>query len=211
MSKKWIALGIIAGVLALAGLGWYFFYSQGVPGFWALDSEASAFYFSSTKNGDIEERHTFHNLDGNADFTGDFLIRIDLASVDTGVEIRDERMRDILFETAKYPVARIEGKFALGDLAEVAVGETVKRTFAVTLSLHGVEKEMDIAVNFERMKWDRVKITPAGGIVIQAGDFNLESGLETLRGIVGLESISPRVPIDFTLVFDGDAKNIRID
>lgn len=211
MKKGWIAVTIVAGVIGIAGLSWYVLYSQGVPGFWQLDVEASSFYFSSTKNGDIEERHTIHNLDGKADFTGKFLIRLDLTSVDTGVEVRDERMREILFETAKYPVARIEGKFALADLAEVAVGETVERTFPVTLDLHGVEKEMDIAVYFERVKWDRVKITPAGEFVIRAGDFNLESGLETLRGIVGLESISPEVPIDFVLVFDGEAENIRIE
>lgn len=196
------ALGILGAIFAVAGLIWYFFYSQGVPGAWELNADESSFNFSSTKNGDITEQHSIGSLVGEADFTGQIVVRLDLSTVDTGIEIRDQRMREFLFEVDKYPVARIEADYDLDVLGEIAPGSEQIITLPFAVKLHGVEKEMTLAVKINRPEWGRVIITPAGDFIIEAADFNMEEGLLTLKGLAGLEDISTQVPITFKLVFE---------
>lgn len=196
-------LGILGTILVVAGLIWYFFFSQGVPGFWVLNSEESSFTFSSTKNGDITEELSITSLVGEADFTGKFVVRLDLTSLETGIDIRNERMREFLFEVEKYPVARIEADYDLAVFGEIAPGETKIINMPFTLNLHGVEKEMDLSVTVYRSEWDKVIITPAEEFIIEAADFNMARGLLTLKSLAGLDDISTQVPITFKLVFEG--------
>jgi len=198
-------IGGIAAVLVIGGLIWYFFFSQAIPGYWALNKEESAFYFSTTKNGDITEQHTIKNVDGEADFSGHFLIRLDLKSVDTGIEIRNERMKEYLFQVDTYPVARVEGSFRLGDLAEIAVGDAEDHDIPFTLTLHGVTQPMSAVIHVSRPEWATVVISPVNPIVIHAADFNLDEGIETLKGLAGLDDISHDVPIDFQWTFEGSS------
>ncbi len=140
------ALGIGGALLAVVGLVWYFFFSQAVPGFWVLNSGESFFHFSSTKNGDISEQHTITSLVGEASFTGKITVRLDLTSIYTGIDIRDQRMREFLFEVEKFPVARIEADYDLAVFGEIGPGETQIIAMPFTLKLHGIEKQMDISV-----------------------------------------------------------------
>jgi polyisoprenoid-binding protein YceI len=197
------ALGIAGTLLAVAGLIWYFFYAQGVPGFWVLNSEESFFHFSSVKNGDISEQHTLTSLVGEASFTGKIVVRLDLTSLDTGIDIRDQRMREFLFEVEKFPVARIEADYDLAVFGEIAPGETQIIAMPFTLKLHGIEKQMEISVTVYRSEWNKVIITPTEDLIIDAADFNLEEGINTLKSLAGLNDISTRVPVTFKLVFEG--------
>ena len=74
-------------------------------GAWDLQADASTFNFVSVKKDTIGEVLHFKKLSGQIDKNGKAGITIDLNSVDTGVQIRDERMREFLFETGKYPSA----------------------------------------------------------------------------------------------------------
>lgn len=199
-------LGILATILVVTGLVWYFFYSQGIPGAWKLRTDQSSFHFSSTKNGDITEEHSITKLVGEANFTGEVVVRLDLTSVETGIDIRNERMREFLFEVDKYPVARIEAEYDLSVFGEIGPGsiEIVPMTF--TVFLHGVEKEMELDMTIDRQAWDRVVITPAEDLVIDAADFQLEDGLNTLKELAGLDDISTSIPMTFELVFEGTAE-----
>lgn len=203
----------LGGVVALGlviGLAWYFLYTEAIPGHWTLVTEESSFHFSSTKNGDFTEEHSIKNIEGSADYSGDFMIRLDLASVETGVEIRNQRMRDFLFETAQYPVARIEGKFKLVEVAELQTGDEEVIPVKFTLTLHGVQKDMEVKVSILRREWRKVVLTPVQDIVIHAADFNLDGGIEKLRELAGLDTISHDVPITFKLTFKGDS-NLKVD
>jgi polyisoprenoid-binding protein YceI len=74
---------------------------------WDLDSTASYLNFVTTKNTHNVEIHTFATLTGGIGTNGVATVTIDLDSVNTGVALRDQRVRDLLFETANYPTATI--------------------------------------------------------------------------------------------------------
>ena len=197
---------VFLAIVILGGAGIALYMQSAIPGFWALDSGASSLTVTSVKNGDFEEVHTFKDIRGEADFSGSFEIRIDLESIETGIPIRDERMAHYLFETETYPVAVISGAFAPGPFEDLAVEGSMITRISATLSLHGMEKDMSADVMVTRPERDRVVITSLNPVILEAADFGLEAGIEELRAIVELDSISGTVPVSFEFVFNGGAR-----
>src|SRR5271168_2976903 len=86
---------------------------------WLLDARASHFYMETAKAESIVETHQFSGLDGSISSNGDAKVAIDLTSVSSGVDVRDVRMRFLLFETYKFPNADITAKLDMSRLREV--------------------------------------------------------------------------------------------
>src|SRR5690606_38534598 len=74
-------------------------------GNWTLDATRSYLNFLSTKKVDVVEVHRFDTLSGSVNGKGEASLVIELASANTGVAIRDQRLDDILFEVAEFPRA----------------------------------------------------------------------------------------------------------
>ena len=200
MKKGLIAF---AAVFALAIAGLYGFRQTSVPDRWTLAAAESSFTFGSVKNGFIGEVHSIPGLSGGADATGAFSVSLDLASVETGVPIRNQRMRDLFFETAVYPVAVVNGTFHPADFAGMKVGERKVVRLPVTIALHGIEASREIEVSVVRLARDKILAASEKPVMIDAAEFNLGEGIERLRAAVGLDSIAAVSPISFTLVFEG--------
>ena len=66
---------------------------------WTLDNERSIVNFISIKNASIGEVHRFRSLAGSVSDDGAVRLVIDLDSVETLIPIRNQRMRELLFET----------------------------------------------------------------------------------------------------------------
>ena len=195
-------LYILVAFIVAIGAAWYF-YSNSFPAYWTVNEAESTITYTSTKNGDFEEVNTITGLSGEADFSGKFLFVIDLASVETNIDIRNARVKEFLFETGTFPYATLSGNFDLSQFKDLVVGESVEVTISTTLKLHGLEKALSINVLVKREDWLRVRITSLQPVVIDAADFNLEEGLQKLTEIAGLENINKKVPVFFDIVLDG--------
>jgi hypothetical protein len=57
-------------------------------------------------------------------------------------------------------------------------------------------------VSVQRLSNSRVMVQSMAPVLTRAVDFNLTAGVEALRSVVNLTSISAAVPVDFALVFD---------
>ena len=66
---------------------------------WTLSPDSSV-KFLSTKNTNITEVHEFTQVSGSVSDQGSAKIAIDLSSVETGIEIRNERMQSMLFNVS---------------------------------------------------------------------------------------------------------------
>ena len=66
---------------------------------WNLDESNSSIEFISIKNNQISESHNFQKISGSITSEGLVNVTVDLDSVDTKIPIRDERMRNLFFET----------------------------------------------------------------------------------------------------------------
>lgn len=179
-------------VTALIGL-------QDVRADWAIDNDHSRVAFVSTKAGNVAEVHRFGNVSGTLGDDGAFAVDITLDSVDTGIEIRDERMRDLLFETDRYPRARLSAQLDMAQLKTIAPGEQGSVTAEAELNLHGQRANLTIDAAVARLEDGTLLVTSEEPLVITASQFELLAGVERLRELAGLPSISPAVPVTFRL------------
>ena len=74
---------------------------------WYLDGESSRLSFVSTKNANVSEVQRFLVLHGKVDPGGKAEVEVELDSINSGIPLRDERMRKELFEIEKFPEALI--------------------------------------------------------------------------------------------------------
>ncbi len=169
---------------------------------WQLNDKLSRLTFISTKAHHVGEVHRFQRLSGAVSGAGDATLEIDLASVDTGIAIRDDRMREMLFETNLYPLATLSTNVALEDLEKLHSGRSVASAQEITVNLHGQQQVVTTEMLITRLTPHRFLVTSTQPVVIQASQFGLVAGLEKLREIVGLPAISHAVPVSFQLVFD---------
>lgn len=176
-----------------------------MPSQWRLNGEQSWFHFGSVKNGNIPEVHEIDVITGGVDGTGAFSVELDLTTVDTGVKIRDERMKEMFFKTGAFPTARVNGTFEPALFAGLKVGERRVASISAIVSMHGGDVVMEFDLNVVRLTENRVMVTPQDLIMVEAAQFGLEPGLEALREVVGLDSITPVSPVSFVLVFEGEA------
>jgi polyisoprenoid-binding protein YceI len=84
-------------------------------------------------------------------------VAIDLASVDTGVAMRDRRMRERYLETDKYPKAIFLLRRILSPARmEFVPGQPTTMRVEGTLALHGVERPLTVDVVVTRLAHETI-------------------------------------------------------
>lgn len=167
---------------------------------WMLDPQSSALHFVSIKKGKVGEVHTFRKLDGSIAGDGTATVNIELSSVATNVDIRDERMRRLLFKVGEHPLATVSARVDMASL-DLAPGarRTLDMTFTVTLA--GKTNRLEGAVTVIGLRDGGLAVVSRTPLIVNAEDFSLGSGVEALRKVVDLPSIAHAVPVTFELVF----------
>ena len=166
---------------------------------WVIDPEGSHVGFASVKNDLIAENHSFTQITGTIEDSGDANIVIALASVETLIPIRNERMQAILFEVAQYPDVTVTTNLDLDEFTSLGLGESKTDTILLGINLHGTDISENVLVKVTRSSDNSYEVTSLGPIVIHASQFALSDGLESLRKVAGLQSIDLMVPVTFDL------------
>lgn len=168
---------------------------------WTLEPAASRLAYVSIKAGEVAETNRFAGLSGSVAADGTARLAIDLASVDTGVEIRDERMREVFFNVAEHPAATVTARLDPVRFAGLAVGQSVTRRLKAEVTIKGASADVETEVLVSRTAEDRVLVVPTAPVIITTDMFGLTDELGELRALAQLPSITPAVPITFTLTF----------
>ena len=167
---------------------------------WSVNSETAAFHFVTTKNVNVTEVNSFKKVSGQLSDAGKLQLKVDLKSVSTQIEIRDQRMLDLLFEVTKFPAeavftAQVDPSLIKRVLTQKSLVAEIKGS----LSLHGKTQPVTAKLQLLSLDGKALIATTREPILIKAHDFALEGGLEKLREIVGLPSIGAVVPVNFML------------
>ncbi|MGX1123546.1 YceI family protein [Pseudomonas sp. HLS-6 TE3448] len=168
---------------------------------WYLDNESSRLSFITNKNGDVTEVHRFLVLHGKVDSKGAAELQIEMDSVNSGIPLRDERMRKDLFEVARFPYALIRAQLDLRPINDLANGAQLELRLPVTVSLHGKEHSYSAQLLATRLDERRFQVVTLEPLMLRAEEFDLAPGLDALRKVAGLQSISLSVPVGAVLIF----------
>ncbi len=170
-------------------------------GNWSVDPAASSLSYVSVKSGEVAEANSFTGLSGSVAADGTASVDIDLSTVNTGVDIRNERMRDIFFDVANHPTATVTAKIDPAAFATLAVGETIVQPLDAKLTVKGVEAPITTQVSVTRIADNRVLATSTQPVIVYADALKLTEGLAQLQELAGLPSITPAVPVTFSIAF----------
>ena len=143
---------------------------------WQLVNESSQLNFISTKASHIAETHTFGLLSGSIADTGEAQLNVDLASVATGIDIRNERMRTMLFNVLTFPQAEITTDLDHGEFTSLT--EPVVKTIAAKLSLVGQSTQVHGDVMVVPVNDNTVNVTTVAPIVVNANGLEMVAGIE---------------------------------
>ena len=135
---------------------------------WSVDNEASRLSFVSIKANTVAEVHQFEELEGWLGADGRFRLTIMLASVETGIPIRNERMRELFFNTAEFPTARLSSTLDMSPLLTLEVGEQVNMVSEAQLSLVGNSTDLTIESVVARLDASTLLVSSAKPIIVDA-------------------------------------------
>jgi outer membrane protein OmpA-like peptidoglycan-associated protein len=175
------------------------------PG-WTLDPQASALRFQSVKNGATVEVSEFATVSGAILSDGKAEVRIALDSVDTGIDLRNVRMRFLFFETFLFPEAVVS--LYIDPTMVEGLSERRRMTVSLpfTLSLHGVTRELVAPVSVTLIAEDLVAVASDGPVIIAAADFGLAEGVTKLQEAANVTIVpSGSVTFDFLFARNGGA------
>lgn len=167
---------------------------------WDLNQEASQVNFLSTKNTHKTEIHSFNKISGGINNDAKATVSIDLASVNTNIGIRDERMQKFLFNTEKFATATLTAQLDKKLLAEATQGSKVLDVNAM-LNLNGQSKPLTLKAKAIRLPNGNIEVHSLQPVLLNAKDFMLDAGIDKLKEIAKLKSISYLVPVTFNLQF----------
>ena len=159
---------------------------------WTLSDE-SRISLTSTKNGLVSETHSLAAIKGGVSAGGKVELELDLRAIETIIPIRNERMQTWLF--SDEPVARLSANVQPA-LSSKETAFTIDQT--LTLDANGNSVMLDVPLTVVR---GGRRGEGCGPIGIDVADFGYGPGIEKLREIAGLKSISTEVPVDVKLVF----------
>ena len=169
---------------------------------WSLVSAQSGINYVTIKNGSVGEVNSFREISGSVSESGQAVFTINLDSVDTNSETRDPRMKEFVFETAKYPEAKVTANLNMAQLNVLAVGNSKTVTLDMKLDMHGIVDEREFDVLVTRLGPNKVRVDNKAPLILDAEDFGFEAGLAKLQELANLESISPIVSATISLTFE---------
>ena len=194
--RKLPLAGILAGTGALLLV-----VSAGAQADWTLDGNASSFHYVTSKNAAVTEVNTISGLQGGINGQGLATLVLDLGTIDTAVEIRNERMRELVFQVAQFPSATVSVQVESTEIDAMPVGMPISGTYTASLSLHGMQQELSADLALVKLTNNTLMVSLARPLVISAAGFGLGEGVEQLRNLAGLTTINPNVVIDFSLLY----------
>jgi len=173
---------------------------------WQLNASASHFYMQTVKANSIFEVHQFTGLDGSISRDGDASVKIDLTSVVSGIDVRDVRMRFLLFETYKFPYAEITAKLDMAALQALLTTTRITYPLKIKVALHGVTQDIETAVTVTRLGDKSVSVVSVKPIVVTTDAFGLTPSIAKLSDAINGSVIATGATFTFDLLFESGDK-----
>ena len=195
------SIGLVLAVFGLLLLGPR---SANAQANWTLDPANSTITYQSVKKNTIVETNKIRNISGTLTSDGAAKVTFDLNSVDTGVDLRNVRMRFLFFETYKYPSAELTAKVDPAAFADLATKRRMKAVLPFRLNLHGVDKDLQANVVVTMISDNMVSVASEAPVAVHVEDFGLLPNVDKLQQAANVTNIVPTASVSFDFVFTAD-------
>ena len=189
-------------LVSVAGVCLMLVATHSYAGQWIVDSAQSELNFVTIKQTHIAEINRFDTFQGGLDKQGNFSLKIDLASVDTKIQLRNDRVRKLLFNVEKFSNASLIAAIDNKMIDKLEIGQSKRVTVKADLILHGEKNLVILNMLISKLTNSKLLVMSAEPALVNAANFSLVAGIEKLRTLAGLTNITHTVPVTFYLVLN---------
>ncbi|MDX3774519.1 YceI family protein [Chromatiaceae bacterium AAb-1] len=168
---------------------------------WQLDNSQSSLDFVSVKNDIIAETSQFSQLEGEWLPDGSVNITIPVSSLQTHVPIRDERIWEFVLDAEKFPKITATAKVSPETVSKLAAGQSTTLETSVGVTLLTETVPVNAKIKITRLTTDTILVNTIAPLMLNTDSFTLTAGVSKLQQLAGLTSISPLVPVNFSVTF----------
>ena len=168
---------------------------------WKSVDEQSSIAFGSVKKDTVGEVHSFSGVKGTVSDEGAVEITIDLGSVETNIDIRNERMAKHVFQDGAA-TAKLTGTVDMEDVSALSTGDVTLADLEGTLVFAGTEVDVEAEMVVARLAENRVLVTTANMLMLSTEDLGIDEGVDALMELAKLPGITRVTPITVRMVFE---------
>lgn len=188
----------LATLFALAGLTFTTLSASSAE--WNLAADDSKVAFGSIKKNTIGEVHHFTGLSGSVAADGTVSVEIDVTTIETFIDIRNERFLEHVF-AANAPKAVLTAKIDMAALEGLKSGETTDADVEGKLTFNSNDVPVEATMFIARLSPDKVMVTTDEMIMISMEDLGVQAGVDALQKLAKLPGITRVSPVTLRLVF----------
>jgi len=167
---------------------------------YTLDNELSSVSFVTIKKQYVVEPAIANELTGSIDQANQLNLSIALASIDTGIGIRNTRLNQLFFQSDIFPTIKVTAALTPQDL--IVKNGVSKKKIAINVNINGHDKVFETQVLVTQVGKQLV-VSSLSPVIISAADFAIPAkNIIALAKTVGGISISTIVPVNFNIVFN---------
>jgi len=199
LARKLTGAAIIIGACFVAQVA----SAQDSPfsGSWMLDTKSSVLSFQTVKNNAVVENSKFASFTGQIDENGLAVVKVQLDSVDTTIDLRNVRMRFLFFETFDFPEATVTAQLDAAALADLKTKRHIPYKIRFTLEMHGIKSDFEVDAIVTLISDTRVSVSSSMPIPIAVKNFGMEENVRKLEDAAKVK-ILPSGSVSFNFVFE---------
>lgn len=168
---------------------------------WQLDPAQSQLRFVSVKNGVVAEVHKFSQLSGSWNDDGKVSVQIPVATLDTLIPIRNERMLEHVFNAKTFANISASAMIAPKLLSDLMVGASMQHSTDLSLTLLDQTQTLPVQLTLTKLADGKIQASTTAPVLVNAASFKLDTGVRKLQDIAKLNDISLMVPVTFNVEF----------
>ena len=169
---------------------------------WEFSSGESLLQYLSVKKRHVIEHNHFSQFHVRLHDDNTATMKIDLFSVSSGISVRDERIRNYLFDTDTFAMAEAEVAFDKTCINLLKPGRTVLCPLTTTLKLHGVERAFESSARIAWVGINTLQVKSQQPVLIKASDYAMLEGIQALKKLAGVDDITETVMVEYLLTFN---------
>jgi polyisoprenoid-binding protein YceI len=172
---------------------------------WRVDNGQSTFDFVTSKAGmsgvgAIQEVQTFKQIGGTVSDDGKLEFSVDLASVETNIPLRNERLKEMLFKVANSPQATFTATVDAHRFQAMRPGALADIDLNGQLTISGQSNALSAHLRVVKLASGALQVSTRAPIVVNLKDYGLQDGVEALRNVMNLNVLASSAPVTFSVV-----------
>ena len=163
-----------------------------------VDEKLSTVSFATIKLQYVVEPAIISDLSGSVSSSGDVLIQIPLNSISTGIQIRNERLNALFFNSSQFPTITVNAKLPSNIVRASNIATQV--TLPADVTLFGQTQTVNFTVNIVKAG-KLMSVSSSTPTIVNASSFGIPTdNLTALAATVGGIPISDKVPVSISLI-----------